>query len=368
MLKNEVSKLIATTALIGAACLNTQAIAAGNVNFYNWSDYIAEDTLPQFTEQTGISVRYDVFDSNEVLEAKLLAGSSGYDVVVPSASFMGKQIIAGAFQKLDRSKLPNWNNLNPVIMKVIETIDPGNQHSVPYLWGTTGIGYNTAKIREILGDDAPIDSWDLVLKPENLAKLSKCGVAFLDAPTEVLSIALHYLGLDPNSETAADYAKAGDLMATLVPHITYFHSSRLIGDLANGDICVAVGWSGDIIQAADRAIEADNGVEVLYTIPKEGAPMWFDMLTIPADAKNPDDAHKLINYLMDAQVIANVSNYVWYANGNSASTALIDAEVTGDPSIYPTPDVEAKLYTFKVLPVKIDRIITRTWQKVKFNQ
>ncbi|MBZ2168967.1 polyamine ABC transporter substrate-binding protein [Marinobacter sp. F4216] len=363
MLKQKLTTL-ATTSLLGVTMAGN-AMAAGNVNFYNWSDYIAEETLPGFTEKTGINVKYDVFDSNEVLEAKLLAGSSGYDVVVPSASFMGKQITAGAYQKLDKSKLTNWDNLNPVIMKVIETIDPGNQYSVPYLWGTTGIGYNPEKVAEVLGEDAPTDSWDLVFKPENLAKLNSCGVAFLDAPAEVIPAALHYLGLDPNSENPKDYEKSEALLSELAPHITYFHSSRFISDLANGDICVAVGWSGDILQAATRAEEAANGVEVAYTIPKEGAGMWFDMLTIPADASNVDEAHQLINYLMDAEVIAGVSNYVWYANGNSASTPLIDEEVTGDPSIYPTPEVEAKLYTFKVLPRKIDRIVTRSWQTIK---
>lgn len=357
-------------ALLGAAVALTvsataQAAEEPVVHVYNWSDYIAEDTLENFTKETGIKVVYDVFDSNEVLEAKLLAGNTGYDVVVPSASFLGRQIKAGVFQPLDRAKLPNYKNLDKALMERLEIVDPGNKYAVPYLWGTTGIGYNVGKVKAALGDDAPVDSWDLVFKPENMAKLKGCGVAMLDAPTEIMAAALKYLGLDPNSTEKKDYDKATELLLSVRPYITYFHSSQYINDLANGDICVAVGWSGDILQARDRADEAGNGVEVAYSIPKEGAAMWFDMMAIPADAKRPDNAHKFINFILRPDVIAGISNYVAYANGNEASLPMVDDEVKNDESIYPSAEAKKNLYTFKVLPVSVDRIITRAWTKVK---
>ncbi|OXY82035.1 extracellular solute-binding protein [Oceanimonas doudoroffii] len=346
--------------------LNAQAQEPSQVNFYNWSDYIAENTLANFTEQTGIAVTYDVFDSNEVLEAKLLAGNTGFDVVVPTGDFMGRQIQAGAFLPLDKSKLPNYDNLDPRIMALLEDKDPGNQFGIPYLWGTTGIGYNVDKVREALGEDAPVDSWDLVMKPENLEKLAQCGVAFLDAPTEIFAAALNYQGLDPNSTNLSDYrGPATELMMKLRPHITYFHSSKYINDLANGDICVAVGWSGDILQARDRADEAGRGVQVAYRIPKEGALMWVDMLTIPKDANHPDNAHKLINYLLKPEVIGEVSNYVAYANPNKNANEFVDAEILNDPGIYPSQEVADKLYTAKLLPQKVNRAITRAWTRVK---
>ncbi len=354
------------------ACTVLAAVLSGSVtakdkvlHVYNWSDYIAEDTIANFEKETGVKVVYDVFDSNEVLEAKLLAGSTGFDIVVPSAAFLGRQIQAGIFQPLDRSRLPNYKNLDKALMARLETVDPGNQHAIPYLWGTTGIGYNPAKVEKALGKDAPVDSWDLVFKTEYMSKLHGCGVAFLDAPSEIIPAALKYLGLDPNSKNPDDYKKAGKLLAEVRPYITYFHSSQYINDLANGDICVAVGWSGDILQAADRAAEADAGVEVLYGIPKEGAAMWFDMLAMPKDAKNVDAAYLFLDYLMRPEVIAEISDYVAYANGNAASFELIDEEIRNDPGIYPTKDAEKNLYTFEVLPPKVDRLITRTWTRVK---
>jgi len=335
------------------------------LHVYNWSDYIAEDTIANFEKETGIKVVYDVFDSNEVLEAKLLAGSTGFDVVVPSASFLGRQIKAGIFQPLDKSRLSNYKNLDKELMARLEVVDPGNQYAIPYLWGTTGIGYNPAKVAAVLGDDAPVDSWDLIFKEEYISKLHACGVAVLDAPIEILPAALKYLGLDPNSKNKKDYDKAEKLLAKIRPHITYFHSSQYINDLANGDICVAVGWSGDILQAADRAAEADAGVEVMYGIPKEGAAVWFDMLAMPKDAKNVKEAYLFLDYLMRPEVIAGVSNYVAYANGNSASFELIDEEIRNDPGIYPTEAAKPNLYTFEVMPPDIDRIVTRSWTRVK---
>ncbi|MFA5685094.1 MAG: extracellular solute-binding protein [Lysobacteraceae bacterium] len=341
------------------------ASEARTLRIYNWSDYIAEDTIEKFEAETGIKVIYDVFDSNDVLEAKLLSGDTGYDIVVPTLNFLARQIKAGVFLELDRGKLSNHANLDPEMMQRIAVLDPGNTYSVPYLWGTTGIGYNVEKVREALGEDAPVDSWDLVFKPENVAKLAACGVSFLDAASEMIPIALHYLGEDPNSFDEAVIGKSLTLMQSVRPHLRYFHSSQYINDLANGDICVAVGWSGDIIQAATRAEEAGKGVEVAYVIPKEGAPLWFDMLAIPKSAKHPDNAHAFLNYLLRPEVIAGISDYVAYANPNPASTDLVSAEVTGDPTIYPPAETMAKLYPLAVLPPEVDRFYTRLWTTLK---
>jgi putrescine transport system substrate-binding protein len=364
-MRKPLNRLLAVAAAGLLSLGGVQAAEEPVLHVYNWSYYIAEDTLENFTKETGIKVIYDVFDSNEVLEAKLLAGSTGYDVVVPSASFLGRQIQAGVFMPLDRSKLPNYKNLDEALMKRLETVDPDNKYSVPYLWGTTGIGYNVNKVKEALGDDAPVESWDLVFKPENVSKLKSCGVAFLDAPTEIFAAMLNYMGRDPNSFDKKDYDAATAELLKIRPHITYFHSSQYINDLANGDICVAIGWSGDVLQAADRAAEADAGVEVGYNIPAEGALMWFDMLAIPKDAKQPDNAHKFIDYLMRPDVIAGISNYVAYANGNAAADSLVDAEIKADPGIYPTEAAKENLYTAKIFPPKVDRVITRSWTKVK---
>ncbi|MFS7358478.1 spermidine/putrescine ABC transporter substrate-binding protein PotF [Rahnella inusitata] len=336
------------------------------LHIYNWSDYIAPNTVPDFQKETGIKVVYDVFDSNEVLEGKLMAGSTGFDLVVPSASFLERQLSAGVFQPLDKSKLPNYKNLDPDLLKMVAQHDPGNQYAIPYLWATTGIGYNVDKVKAVLGKDAPVDSWDLVLKPENLEKLKSCGVSFLDAPAEIYATVLNYLHLDPNSTKASDYTgAANDLLLKLRPNIRYFHSSQYINDLANGDICVAIGWAGDVMQASNRAKEAKNGVNVAYSIPKEGALAFFDVFAIPKDAKNLDEAYQFLNYLMEPKVIAQVSNTVYYASGNKAATPLVNEEVRNNPGIYPPADVQAKLFSLKVQDPKIDRVITRSWTKVK---
>ncbi|MBU9811439.1 spermidine/putrescine ABC transporter substrate-binding protein PotF [Rahnella sp. C60] len=336
------------------------------LHIYNWSDYIAPNTVPDFQKETGIKVVYDVFDSNEVLEGKLMAGSTGFDLVVPSASFLERQLAAGVFQPLDKSKLPNYKNMDPELLKMVAQHDPGNKYAIPYLWATTGIGYNVDKVKAVLGKDAPVDSWDLVLKPENLEKLKSCGVSFLDAPAEIYATVLNYLHLDPNSTKASDYTgAANDLLLKLRPNIRYFHSSQYINDLANGDICVAIGWAGDVMQASNRAKEAKNGVNVAYSIPKEGALAFFDVFAIPADAKNLDEAYQFLNYLMEPKVIAQISNTVYYASGNKAATPLVNADVRNNPGIYPPADVQAKLFTLKVQDPKIDRVITRSWTKVK---
>ena len=348
---------------------NATATAAGggdkSVNVYNWSDYIAEDTVPNFEKQTGIKVTYDVFDSNEVLETKLLAGASGYDVVVPTLNFLGRQIQAGVFLPLDKSKIPNYANLDPEAMKRLESQDPGNKYAIPYMWGTTGIGYNVDKVKAAFGNTDITKSLDLVFKPENISKLKSCGVTLLDTPSELIPIALNYLGEDPNSTDPAVIDTAAVLLKKIRPYVSNFHSSQYIDALANGDICLVVGWSGDIIQARDRAAEAGNGVNVAYSIPKEGAPQWFDMLAIPKDAKNVDNAYAFINYLLDPKVAAANTNYVTYPNPVPASKPMVDKAIAEDPTIYPPADVDAKLFTFAVLPPEVDRQYTRIWTELK---
>ncbi len=362
---NKLYRLCIATAAIGLVA-SAQAEEPARVNFYNWTAYIADDTLPNFTKQTGIQVTYDVFDTNEVLEAKLLAGNTGFDVVVPGSDFMARQIAADVFLEIDKSKIPNYASLDAKTMKLLADYDPGNRYGIPYMVGTTGIGYNVAKVREALGEDAPLDSWDLVLKPENLAKLSQCGVAFLDNPTEVFATVLNYLGKDPHSTDPKDYSgAASDLLMALRPHITYFHSSKFINDLANGDICVTLGWSGDVLQAKARAQEAGKKVDIAFVIPKEGALVWFDIMTIPKDAKHPDNAHKLINYLLEPKVIADISNVVSYANAVPASKPFLDPAIADDPGIYPPAAVAEKLFTAKVLPHNVNRVLTRAWTRIR---
>jgi putrescine transport system substrate-binding protein len=281
----------AVLAAFGAGAASAQERV---VNVYNWSDYIDESVLADFTKETGIKVVYDVFDSNDLLETKLLAGGSGYDVVVPTGPFLARQIQAGVFQKLDKAKLPNLKNMWPDIMDRLAKYDPGNEYAVNYMWGTTGIGYNVDKVKAALGD-VPVDSWDIIFKPENAEKLKGCGIHMLDASDETFAIALNYLGKNPDSKDAADLEAAGEAYMKIRPYILSFNSSAYIDALANGDICVAVGWSGDILQAQARAAEAKNGVNVNYVIPKEGTYMWFDNLAIPADAKHVEEAHAFID-------------------------------------------------------------------------
>jgi putrescine transport system substrate-binding protein len=335
------------------------------LNIYNWSDYIGENTIANFEKETGIKVTYDTFDSNEILEAKLVSGNTGYDLVVPSVQYLARQVQAGVFQPLDKSKLTNYGNLDPEIMARIATLDPNNAHALNWLWGTTGIGYNAAKVKAALGPNAPVDSWDLIFKPENISKLKGCGVAVLDTPQEILTAALMYLGEDPNSFDEAVIRKGEALLTKIRPYITEFNSSEYINELANGDICVAVGWSGDVFQAASRAVEAKNGIEIKYNIPKEGAAMWFDMMAIPKDAKHPNNAHLFLNYILRPDVMAGISNYVAYANANKASTPMVDKAILDNPGVYPAPETMKKLFTFAVLPPDVDRLYTRIWTKLK---
>jgi putrescine transport system substrate-binding protein len=353
-----------------AALLATTAVAQaqGSINVYNWSDYIAEGITERFTAQTGIAVNYDVFDSNDTLEARMLAGSSGFDVVVPTSDFMQRQIAAGVYQPLNKDLLPNLVHMDPALMELAAAFDPGNEHGIIYLWGTTGIGYNRAAVAERMGADYVVNSWSLIFDPANLSRFADCGVAVLDAPTELLPPAMRFLGLDPTSTQQADFEAAANLIATIRPHIRYFHSSQYISDLANGEICLAIGWSGDILQAAARAEEAGQGVEINYAIPAEGAHLWFDMLVIPRDAPNPEGAHAFINFLMDPEVAAANTNYVAYPNANLASRAMIEPEILNDPTIYPTDATIATSWTLRPYDSATDRIVTRIWTRVRTGQ
>lgn len=360
----KMGKTLLAAALMGAMASAVQA-EDKVLNVYNWSDYIAPDTIAKFEKQTGIKVKYDVFDSNETLEAKLLAGKSGYDIVVPSNNFLAKQIKAGVYEELDRSKLPNWKNLDPDLLKAVgDASDKGNKHAFPYMWGSIGIGYNPEKVKAALGVDK-IDSWDVVFKPENIAKLKSCGVSFLDAPTEMLPAALHYLGLPTDSTKKDDLKAAEDLFLKIRLSITYFHSSKYIGDMANGNICVAVGYSGDLEQSKARAHEAGDKVKVDYVIPKEGAGTFYDMVAIPKDAEHKDAAYQFMNFLMQPEIMAEITNAVRFPNGNQAATPLVDKDITSDPSIYPPADVKKKLYAIAAPDASVQRVITRSWTKIK---
>jgi putrescine transport system substrate-binding protein len=353
-----------------AAATPAPAASGGKVNVYNWSDYIGEHTNENFTKATGTAVTYDVFDSNETLEAKLLAGNTGYDVVVPSGAFLGRQIAAGVFQKLDKSKLPNLANIDPILMKATEAFDPGHEYSVPYFWGTVGIGYNVDKIKAAMPEGAPTDSWDLVLKPEVVSKFKDCGVTMLDAPSDILQSVLIYLGKDPHSEKPEDYAEVQKTLAAVRPYIKYFHSSSYINDIANGEVCLAIGWNGDFGIAQTRADEAKNGVKIQYVIPKEGALLWVDNLAMPKDAVNVQQGLAYINNMLDPQVAADNANFVHYATPNKAALDknLIAAEDKDNPAIYPPADVMAKLQGDKVASPDLDQLRTRTWTTVKTGQ
>lgn len=356
-------------AVISSAVVITAPVAAEErvVNVYNWSDYVDPETLEAFTKETGIKVAYDNYDSDEILETKLLAGKTGYDVVVPGAHFLQRQIKAGVLAKLDKSKLKNLGNLWDEIEKRRNAYDPGAQYSVPYMWGTTAIGINVAKVKERLGD-VPLDSWDLLLKPENAAKLKDCGIHILDSAAQILPNILNYAGLNADSRDEGDIKKAIAILKGIRPSVGKFHSSEYIGALANGDICVAVGYSGDVLQAKSRAEEAKSGAEIGYIIPKEGALMWFDGMAIPADAPHVDEAHAFIDFMQRPEIAAKNSNFVSYANGNKASQAFLDEAVRNNPGIYPPPEVMAKLFVSTTADEKAQRFINRAWTNLVAGQ
>ena len=352
-------------ALIVAIAAAAPASAAERVvNFYNWSDYVAPAVFDAFTKETGIAVRYDTFDGNDTLEAKLFAGQSGYDVVVPTAYFLARQIEAGLYRKLDKSSLPNLVNAWPEIADRLAIYDPGNQYAVNYMWGTTGIGYNVKAVRDILGPDATIDSWDDVFDPEKIKKFKDCGIHFLDSSDDVMSAGLNYLHLDPNSANPADLEKVTDLLIKIRPYVRKFHSLEYLNALATGEICFALGFSGDVKQAQRRAAEAKSGIELGYAIPKEGAQLWLDNLAIPNDAPHVAEAHALIDYLLRPEVAAKNTNYVFYANGDRPGP-FIDAAIRDDRTIYPDATTMARLYTILARDQKTERLVNRLWTRIK---
>lgn len=353
------------TLVLAGLLSSTSAQATTDLRIYNWSDYIAADTIRNFEKESGTHVIYDVFDSNETLEVKLLSGNSGYDIVVPTSYFLATQIKAGVFQKLDKSKLPNLSHLDPELMQQLQKADPGNEYAIPYLWGTSGIGYNEKKVKEILGEDAPVDSLALILEPKYARKLAKCGIALIDSGDGVFPLVMKYLGLPPQSTDPKDYAKSIAKLQEVRPYISYFHSSRYTSDLANGDICVAIGFSGDVLQAAARAKEANNGQVIKYSIPREGSIIWFDMMAIPVDAQAPEAATQFMNYIMRPEVIAPITNYVTYANANRDARPLVDESIANNPNVYPPQDVIGRLSVAEVLPHKILRLISRSWTQFK---
>lgn len=360
--------LAAAATLALAACGQggaDKAQGGGELRIYNWSDYIDPELLAEFTRETGIKVRYDTFDSNEVLETKVLQGNTGYDLVVPSNHNVPRYIQAGALQKLDKAKLTGLSNLSPETLKHMQPFDPGQAYTVPYMQGTIGIGYNAQAVAK---RGVAMDSWKAVFEPANLAKLKDCGVYFLDASEDMYAVALHYLGRDPNSTSPADYAAATEVLMKARPYVRKFHSSEYIDALANGDICVAIGYSGDVLQAADRAQEAKNGVEIAYAIPKEGTQVWFDVFAIPADAPNAAAAYRFLDFMLRPAVIARASNYTHYANGNAAATPLMDAEVRDDPGVYPPAEVAGRLFVTTTKDQALLREVNRQWTRVLTGQ
>ncbi len=365
------SLCVAVSTLV--ACGGTQSGADGSkakggeekvVNMYNWSDYIAEDTIGNFEKESGIKVVYDVMDANETLEAKIMAGNTGYDIVVPSLQFLARQSKAGVYMPIDKSKLSNYKNLDPEMMAIIAKNDPNNTYGIPYLVGYTGIGYNVDKVKAAIGD-IPVDSWDLLFKPEFASKLKGCGIMALDTPTELVPIALNYLGENPNSQDPAVIAKAAPVLKVLNANIRTFHSSQYIDALANGDACIAIGWSGDVWQSRDRADEAKQGIKVDFIIPKQGAPIFFDMMAIPKDAKHLDSAYAFIDFLLKPEVIAGISSYTSYANAVTASKSLIDPSVSNNPNIYPPEDVRKKIFPLEPLTAEVSRQYTDMWSAMK---
>jgi len=352
--------------LAALACLAAApAFGQGQVNVYNWSDYIDENKLKEFARTSGLKVNYTTYDSNEILDAKLRTGKSGYDLVVPTASpFFVRQLAAGLFRPLDRSKLANYRHLDPEVMAALAKLDPANAHGVPWMWGTTGIGYNVEAIRKRM-PDAPLDSLRMVFDPAVVAKFRDCGVMMLDSATDVLPAALRYLGLDPDSKKPDELKRAADVIGAVRPFVRKFHSSEYINALAGGNICLAFGFSGDIFQARDRGEKAKDKQTIAYAIPKEGALMWIDVATIPKDAPNPDAAHRFLDFMLDPAVAAASSALTGYANANRAATALLDKEISGNPLIYPPAEVRARFYSITPGTAEQIRERTRLWTTAK---
>ncbi len=356
--------LAVVAALVSALLIGTgPARAAGEVRIYNWSDYIDPEILEAFTAETGIKVVYDTYDNNEILETKLLAGKTGYDIVVPTATFLARQIQAGVFQPLDKSKLPNWKNLDEELHARVAKFDPDNRHAFVYMWGTSGIAYNVAKVRKALGE-VPVDSWSLLFDPKYTAKLKDCGIYLLDSPEDVLASVLRWQGEDPDSKDPKVLEKAAEALKKVRPHVRRFHSSETINAMAGGDICIAMMYSGDAGIARTRGAEAERKQEIRYVVPKEGALLWFDMMAMPKDAPNPENALRFMNYIMEPAVIAKASNFVTYPNGNREGMKLVDPEVSSDPNLFPTAEVKARLFVITPHDQRTQRVVTRLWTGV----
>lgn len=351
---------------LGLALAMSSAWAQNKVvNVYNWAEYTAPDTISGFEKETGIKVRYDVYDSNDTLQAKLLTGKSGYDVVVPSTHYAARQLQAGLFRKLDKEAMPNLKHLDPEIMALVATVDPGNEYLVPWGYGTNGLGYNVTKVREIMGADAPLGNWDMLFKPENAEKLKSCGISILDEAAQVFPAVLHYLGKDPNSSNPEDYKEALELLKKIRPFVRQFSSSGYIDELAAGDLCMVYGFSGDVMIARHRARLAKKSYVIDYYLPKGGAPVWFDTMAVPKSASHPAEAMAFINYIETPKVHAAITNTMFFPNANKEARQYVDKEVTDNPMIYPPADVARTLFVIKPQPIPILQLQTRMWAELK---
>lgn len=337
------------------------------LHIYNWTDYIGQTTIADFEAKTGIKVTYDTYDSNEILETKLLTGNTGYDVVFPTSTIVGRMAKVGVFLKLDKARLPNLPNLDPEAMRQVAINDPGNVHTIVYMWGTTGIGYSPAMVKKVLGTDT-IDSWSAVFDPATASRLAKCGITMLDAPEDVIETAEIYLGGDPGNEDLGELAAAEELLTNVRPYVHAFDTTQHPSALASGEICVSLSWSGLMHQARARGASAATPVKIAYVIPREGAPLYFDTAAIPADAPHPDNAHAFLNFLMEPEVIAEVTNDIGYANANSASLPFVDAVLRDDPSVYPSEAAREKLHVSRARSQEYSRELNRVWTRIKTGQ
>lgn len=363
-MNTKVGLQLVLASLLGASLICAEA-SESQMNIYSWYDFIAPDATKNFHDETGIRATYDSFDNSDVMQSKLMAGRSGYDVVVATDGLLPNLIKAGVLKEIDRTQLSNYHHLNPDILAKVQSNDPGNRYAIPYMWATTGIGYDADKVKSILGPDAPVNSWDLILKEENLAKLSKCGVAMLDAPGEIFPIVMHYLGLPSNSQNPEDFRKADALLLKLRPYIRYFDSSKYGSDLANGEVCVVLGWAGGVFGSQESAKLAGNGRKIIYSIPREGAPVWVENLVLLKDAPNPVEGMAFINYMLRPEVIAKTSNYLSYPNGNRDATALVEESIRDNPVAYPSKQVLDTLFPLEPISLKMERMRTRLWTDIK---
>ena len=359
--------VLSTVGLIACGGHGKPPAAENTLNIYSWADYIAPDSVANFERETGIKVHYSTFDTNEVLATKLLTGRTNYDIVVPTNFFFERLLKAGVFRKLDKAALPNSVNLDPEIMQILAVHDPGNLYSVPYLWFTTGLGYNVDKVRERLGS-SKYDSWSLLFEPQNAAKLADCGILVVDSPTDVYASALMYLGKDPDTRDPADWNAAADLMMKIRPFVRSIDSVGVISDLANGGLCLILGWSGDVMLARSRAVESANGVNIRYFVPREGGLIGADMMSIPADAPHPHNAEIWMNYLMRPEVMAAITNAVKYPNGNRGSLPFVAGAIKNDPAIYPSAETRVKLHTLPAMTPEETRLVTRLWTRFRTGQ